>query len=363
MSFPKIRIRQALWAIAICISVLVFAQEPVTIKVNVSVVNVLATVRDNKGHIVNNLTKDDFILEEEGKQQEIQYFSRQTDLPLTIGLLIDTSMSQVRLIEDERSASYQFLDQVLRPERDQAFVIKFDFDAVLLQDLTKSRPELLKALNALQAPLRLRRSESEPASPIRPDVVFVQLPRGIPGGGPGGRVIRGWPSIGNSNPFPGAQQQIKGIGTVLYDAVYLASEEILRKREGRKTIMLISDGVDNGSTVTEKDATDAAHRADALIYSIRYYDASAYPNMGTGTEGAWALKALSQQTGGRMFEVTKKLALKDIYDQIQEELRSQYNIGYTPSYAGGTKFRRIKLATKDKKLKVVARSGYYPKQS
>jgi len=343
-------------AIGISLSSFVPAQESPpspTYKVDVNVVNVLATVRDHNGHIVTNLTKDDFNLEEEGKQQEIRYFSRQTDLPLTIGLLVDTSMSQLRLIEDERDASYQFLDQVLRPDRDQAFVIKFDFDAELLQDLTKSTDLLQKALNALKAPLQLRRSENRPEDPVQPGLVFAQWPGGMPGGRRGGR--RG--------TYPG-QQGTQGGGTVMYDAVYLASDEILRNEQGRKAIILISDGVDHGSKVKEKEATDAAHRADTLIYSIRYYDSSAYssPFGGAGSTGARALRTLSQETGGRMFEVGKKLTLKAIYDQVQEELRNQYNLGYTPSDSGGKEFRHIKLRTKDGKLEVVTRAGYYPRQ-
>jgi VWFA-related protein len=320
--------------------------------VNVNVVNVLATVRDHRGRLISDLSKDDFILEEDGKQQEIRYFSRQTDLPLTIGLLIDTSMSQLRLIEDERTASYQFLDQVLRPERDQAFVIKFDFDAELLQDLTNSRDSLQKALNALKAPLQLRRSENGQEGPGWPSVVFAQWPGGRRGGGSRG------------GPYPGGQRRVQGGGTVLYDAVFLASDEILRNEEGRKAIMLVSDGVDHGSKVKENEATDAAHRADVLIYSIRYYDSSAYSGSfgGEGATGAKALKTLSQETGGRMFEVTKKLTLKEIYDQIQEELRNQYNIGYTPSNTGDAGFRHIKLLTKDGKYEVVTRAGYYPRQ-
>jgi VWFA-related protein len=333
-------------------SALVPAQETPTYKVDVNVVNVLATVRDHKGRIVSDLTKDDFILEEDGKQQEISYFSRQTDLPLTIGLLIDTSISQVRLIEEERSASYQFLDQVLRPDKDQAFIIKFDFDAELLQDLTQSRNSLQKALNALKAPLQLRRSENRSRGPALPGLVFEQWPGGRRGGGRRGR------------PYPGGQPRMQGGGTVLYDSVFLASDEILRNEQGRKAIILISDGVDHGSKVQEQEATDAAHRADTLVYSIRYYDSSAYGNMlgGEGATGARTLKKLSQETGGRMFEVSKKLTLSDIYDQIQEELRNQYNIGYIPPDTGSTGFRHITLSAKDKNLQVVTRAGYYPLQ-
>ncbi|MBP1625374.1 MAG: von Willebrand factor, type [Acidobacteria bacterium] len=355
MLFPKIGTWFAILAVAAGISAFLDAQEPPTFKVRVNVVNVLATVRDRKGNIVSDLSKDDFVLEEDGKRQDIRYFSRQTDLPLTIGLLIDTSLSQRNLIEDERSASYQFLDQVLRPTQDQAFVIKFDFEAELLQDLTGSHSRLQKALDALDGPSdTLRPAIRRQPSDRRGDPFAQSWPGGQrrPGGGRQG------------SPWPG----MSGIGTVLFDAVYLASNEILQKQEGRKAIILISDGVDNGSRLGDRDATEAAHRADTLVYGIRYYDWTAYSGFGgirlgdEDSRGMEALKTLSKETGGRMFEITRKLRLMEIYDQIQEELRNQYNLGYTPSDIGGTAFRRITLRTKDRKLKVATRAGYYPKQ-
>jgi VWFA-related protein len=358
MPLSKIGILLTAIAIAACLSSFIPAQEFPKYKVDVNVVNLLATVRDHKGKIVGGLSKDDFILEEDGTRQEIRYFSRQTDLPLTIGLLIDTSMSQLRLIEEERSASYQFLDQVLRPDRDQAFVIKFDFEAELLEDLTSSRASLQKALNGLKSPLQLRRSENGSEGPVWPSVALAQWPGGIPGGQRRGSGRRGGPNPG------GGPRGMQGGGTVLYDSVFLASDEILRNQEGRKAIILISDGVDHGSKVKEKEATDAAHRADALVYSIRYYDSSAYSGTfgGEGSTGAKALRALSQETGGRMFEIAKKLSLREIYDQIQEELRNQYSIGYAPPDAGGAGFRHIKLRTTNPALEVITRAGYYPRR-
>jgi VWFA-related protein len=342
------------------------AQESPTYKVDVSVVNVLATVRDHEGRIIGDLSKDDFILEEDGKPQEIRYFSRQTEMPLTMGLLIDTSLSQRNLIEDERSASYRFLDQVLRPDRDQAFVIKFDFEAELLQDLTSSRESLQKVLNDLKTPEERRRAAIRPGVAESPADSFMQnWPGGvqIPGGqrhpGRGGR---------RDGRYPGGQRRMQGGGTVLYDSVFLASDEILKQQEGRKAIILISDGVDQGSKVNEKEATDAAQHADTIIYCIRYYDSSAYSDFSRGgmgrdegSRGAKTLKMLSQETGGRTFEVTKKLSLSEIYDRIQEELRNQYSIGYTPSDATSAGFRSIKIRTKDGKYEVVARAGYYPR--
>jgi VWFA-related protein len=360
MLFPKIGIRQAAWVVAIGISVFVFAQESPTFKVDVKVVNVLATVRDRSGHFVSDLSKDDFILEENGKPQEITYFSRQTDLPLTIGLLIDTSGSQRNLIQDERIASYQFLRQVLRPDRDRAFIIKFGRAAELLQDLTHSPDLLQKALTALTNPPMLRRSANPPGpSTLRADSLVQIWPQGRQM--PGGQRRQGGGRQG------GGQGVFQGGGTVLFDAVYLASNEILQKQEGRKAIICISDGVDVGSTISEKVATAAAHYADTLIYCIRYYDSTAYGSTGglaslinnQGSEGKATLTALSKETGGRMFEVSNKLLLQEIYDRIQQELRNQYSLGYEPSKAGGAGFRSIKLRTKKGKLEVVTRAGYY----
>jgi VWFA-related protein len=357
--------RMLLMAAAIAVvaglSAFLCAQAPTQYKVDVNVVNVLATVRDHSGHFVSNLSKDDFILEEDGQQQEIRYFSCQTDLPLKMGLLIDTSMSQRNLIGDERNASYRFLDQVLRPDRDQAFVIQFAKDAELLQDLTNSRSSLQDALKSLAGLPNLRRSSNGSGNSNPPDISFPQnWPGRIPGGRSGGGGRQGVPS--------GGQRQQPRAGTVLFDAVFLASDEILQQQEGRKAIIVISDGVDNGSKVREKEATDAAHRADTLIFCIRYYDSSTYSGLFGGgidqdeiSRGKKTLTMLSQETGGRMFEVTKKLTLKEIYDKIQEELRNQYNLGYTPANNSGTEFRRIKLRTKDEKLEVVTRAGYYPK--
>jgi VWFA-related protein len=384
MVFPKIGIRLTAWALGIGISVFVLAQETPTFKVDVNVVNVLATVRDRSGRFVSDLAQDDFILEEDGKPQEIRYFSRQTDVPLTLGLLIDTSMSQQRLIRDEQNASYQFFKQVLRPDRDQAFVIKFDVAAELLQDVTSSSDRLQRALNGLATPSPFGNPGFQRGPSYPRGNFFVQgwpqQGRRAPGGQmPGGRMPGGQSRQGGGRQG-GPQWGMAGIGTVLFDAVYLASDEILQQKEGRKAIICISDGVDNGSKVTKDYAIWTAHRADTLIYSIRYYDSNAYGGgrgggggglggligalgRDEGSVGKAALTSLSRETGGRMFEIANTLSLKEIYDRIQEELRNQYSLGYEPPKTGNTGFRRISLRTKKSKLEVVTRSGYYPRQS
>ena len=291
-----------------------------TITIDVEVVNVLATVRDKKGLLVSHLTRDDFILEEDGKPQEIRYFARQADLPLTIGLLVDTSVSQERLIGPQKQAAAQFFDEALRHDRDLAFLISFDVDVELLQDLTNSR-KLLR--NSLQ---RLR----------------VQ-------GSQGGL---------HPGPVPSSRRPV---GTALFDSVYLASREVLQGQAGRKAVVLISDGNDYGSRVKREEAIEAAHRADVVVYGIRYLDHDFYFRAGVpGAAGGSTLKKFANATGGNLFEVKKKLPLKTIFEQIQQELRHQYSIGYrsnqNPGQAG---FRRVHLRAKPKNFKVQTRSGYY----
>jgi len=186
-------------------------QEP-TFSAGVKVVNVFAGVRDRKGQVVRNLTKNDFVLEEDGRTQTIRYFSQESNLPLTLGLLIDTSGSTQRVLPDEQHASFQFLNQVMRQDKDLAFVIHFDFETELLQDLTSSHKLLEQALDKLETP-GLRRRGS-----------------GLPGGFPGGRG--------------GGRRGGRGGGTVLYDAIFLAADELMKKQSGRKAFILLSDGMD-----------------------------------------------------------------------------------------------------------------------
>jgi VWFA-related protein len=226
---------------------------------DVKVVNIFATVRDKKGLIVKGLTQNDFVLEEDGQPQTIRYFSAESDLPLTLGLLVDTSSSTRNVLGDERSACYRFFDQVLREDKDQAFLIHFDSEVELLQDLTNSRTKLDKALDQLQ-----------PAQP--------QMQRRDGGGGhPGG----GYPGGDRDG---GSRRERRG-GTSLWDAVLLASDDLMSKQEGRKALVLLSDGVDNGSKVTLEEATRAAQRADTLVYTILFADTDAFGYPGGGPFG------------------------------------------------------------------------------
>ncbi|MGA2904539.1 MAG: VWA domain-containing protein, partial [Candidatus Korobacteraceae bacterium] len=327
-----------------------------TFSSDVKVVNVLATVRDKHGQIVNNLTKDDFTLEQDGHPQTIHYFAKDTDLPLTLGLLVDTSMSQRRLIDQERTASYHFLDDLMRVDKDKAFVIHFDREVELLQDLTASRDKLEAALDKLGAPK------------------FEDANGGSSGGGGGG----GYPGGSSGHGRMGG-------GTTLYDTVFLASDELMRKQQGRKALILLTDGVDIGSKVSLDRAIETAQRANTLVYSIYYSDPNAYGNQGYGNpgmgrHGGWGgggmgrypgggypgggypqqtsrpdgkkvLQRISRETGGRFFEVSKKESVDQIYKQIEEELRNQYNLGFTPAKADATPgYHKITLNTNNKDL-------------
>ncbi|HMF75775.1 MAG TPA: VWA domain-containing protein [Bryobacteraceae bacterium] len=305
------------------------ANQDQTIRVDVDLVNILFNVRAKKGgQLISTLEKNNFIITEDGKPQTVQRFTREADLPLTLGLLIDISGSQERLIETERQAAAQFFSTVIR-KKDEAFLISFGKNTELLQDYTNSPRQLSAALDDLrgdgQTPMMGR-------SPVPV----------------------------NSGPIP---QMGTPKGTLLYDAIYLASHEKLKNEVGRKAMILITDGGDQGSTYTLRQAVEAAQRSDAIIYSIYYVDHSAYGGgrgfvMGGGDEGG--LKKMSEETGGHVFSVSNKHPLTEIFQQIQDELRNQYSIGYSSTNANRDgSFRRIEIKTDSADYKVQARNGYY----
>jgi len=305
---------------ALALSALLIAQDEATLKVEVNLVNILFTVRDKKGGLVGNLNKDDFKIFEDGKEQQLKYFNRETDLPLTVGLLIDVSASQQNLIEIEKNAAYQFFGSVLR-KQDLAFLISFGEESELLQDYTNS-PKLLRA-----------------------GLDGLQVSSGVGGFGPG--------------PVPTISQPR---GTVLYDAVYVASADQLKGQVGRKVLVLITDGEDQGSKYKISQAIEAAQKADAIIYGFYYVDQSFYRGHGMIFAGGSdsTLRQMSEDTGGHVFHVDRKTTLQQAFDELQDEMRSQYAIGYTPANPAkdGT-FRKIEIKTGNKEWKVQARKGYY----
>src|SRR6266481_1052918 len=222
------------------------AQDPAaTIAVDVKVVTLPVTVRDKHGRIVRDLTKDDFTLQEDGRPQTIRYFSQETNLPLTLGLLVDTSRSQTNVLDAERNASRSFLDQMLVQEKDKAFLIHFDREVELLQDLTSSREKLQAALELLKTPSDRERSNDPNDSPDS--------------------------RSGDSRSGSGSGSHHGG-GTELYDAVFLASNELMKKQQGRKALVILSDGVDRGSKTYLESAIESAQRADTFVYSIYFAD-------------------------------------------------------------------------------------------
>jgi VWFA-related protein len=317
---------------------------------DVKVVNLFANVRDKKDQIVRGLTKTDFLLDEEGKPQEVRYFSAESNLPLIVGLLVDTSGSTRFVLPDERAASEQFLRQVLRPKEDRAFVIHFDNEVELLQDLTGSREALEQALAELQTPTFQRRGG---------------YGGGYPGGG-GGR----YPGGGRQGRGGGGGGGGRG-GTSLYDAVFLGADEIMKKETGRKALILLSDGEDNGSRLPLSQAIESAQRADTLVYTILFSDrdfdmapirAAARRGGFDLPDGRKVMRDFAEKTGARFFEVSRHLTFQKVFQIIEEDLRNQYSIGYSPDppAPAGT-YRRIHLKAKTRGLTVQTRDGYFAK--
>ncbi len=270
---------------------------------SVNVVSLLVTVRDKNGQFVNQLTQEDFSVTDDGRPQTISYFSRQYDLALTLGLLVDTSGSQIEVLGEELNASAKFFQQILREGVDQAFLTAFDGRDYLLQNVTQVRAKLTNALGILYNGLQNRR-------PIN--------------------------------------------GTILYDTIVDTSEVIMKKYQGRKALVLLTDGEDTASRTTLDRAVEACQRTDTVVYSI---------GLGTGlARGGGFLDAISQKTGGRFFEVTRKQTVEKIYQTIEEELRSQYNIGYPPPPASAKSrngYHKVRVTLNRPGMTARAREGYY----
>jgi VWFA-related protein len=313
----------------------------------VSVVNVLAVVRNRDGKIVADLDVDDFELLEDGQPQPIRYFSRQTDLPLIIGLLIDTSGSVRNVIDDEVKAARQFLRQVIRPAEDQAFVIQFASEIELVQDLTPSVPRLEQSLEDLDPGgnrflpffFQLPGQTRLPGRSRFP----IPLPNPQPG------------RLPPQQPDPRTTSRRSRSGTSLHDAVFLGADEVMRPQSGRKAMIVISDGLDGGSRVTLSTAIEMAQRADTLVYTIRFSGSNPGRN---SDEGVAVLERLAEETGGAYFDATENRRLDRVFDSIEEELRNQYNLGFTPD-ALTPGYRRIRVNVKRPGMTVRARDGYY----
>ena len=295
---------------------------PTTLRVSTEVVNVYAVVEDKKKHLIPDLKKEDFELEEDGKPQEIRYFSRETDTPLTMGMMVDTSPSQGRVLGTEQEEAKAFLHQVLRP-KDLAFVLHFDVEVELLQDFTADQRLLAHAIDET----------------VINGGAHGVLPSPVPTGDSGG-------------------------ATHLYDAVYLASNELMKNEVGRKVLILLTDGEDQGSKVKLETALEAAQKSDVINYSVAIIDRSFYWGHAMGFGGDSVLKKLSDDTGGRVIEVNRAKDTAAAFQQIASELRTQYLLGYTPTNTRTDgSYRKIRLQVRNGDYRVQARRGYYaPKE-
>jgi len=305
------------------------AQQPTeksdeTLKVNVNVVGVFFNVKDKHGALIPNQTKDDFEVFEDSKPQTIKYFTAESNLPLTLGILIDTSGSQIRVLDMEKEVGAAFLRQILT-DKDEAYVMDFDVQAELVQDYTRDVHRLQSALNKV----KINSGVSSGAS-------------GIPGLGQGPVPVHNAP------------------GTVLYDAVYLSAHDMLAKEVGRKAMVLLTDGEDEGSKLKIRDAVEAAQKADAIVYVLLCADRGFYGGVSLGYSGESDMRKLTEETGGRVINVGNKFdKLKEAFDQIAAELRSQYSLGYTstnPVLDGG--YRKLQIKNKQN-YKIQTRAGYY----
>lgn len=288
---------------------LAMAAPPGQIRVQVNLVNLFATVRDKHKAIVTGLKQDDFQVYEDGQLQEITNFSAESNLPITLGILIDTSGSEYYMLSGEKEAGSRFLGRVLR-KGDLAMIMSFDTDVDLLADFTDDRGMLDRAINRAQ----------------------INAPSG-------GMIAQG--------PLPSSGSG----GTNFYDAVYLAAHDKLSGEAGRKAIVVLTDAEDTGSKVQLGDAIEAAQRTDTVVHILLV--------AADGGDQSVA-RRLTEDTGGRMIIVRSERNLEQAFDQISEELRSQYTIGYTPTnkkHDGG--YRKVRVEMKNKDYSVLTRRGYY----
>ena len=288
-----------------------------TLKVSTVVVNVYAIVKDKRGRLIPNLNKEDFKLTEDDVPQQIRYFSRETDSRLTLGIMIDTSPSQEHLLAAEQDQARAFIQEVLRP-KDLAFVLRFDVEVELLQDFTSEQRLLGRAIN---------------------NTVINEG---------GFRLL----------PEPSAAASVGG--THLYDALYLASNELMKSNVGRKVLIMLTDGEDQGSKVTSDGALEAAEKADVIVYSVALTDDSFYWAEDLAFKGNSVLKKLSKETGGRMVRVNHPRDSSAAFGEIAGELRAQYFLGYSPSnkLRDGS-FRKIRVRVRNRNYRVRVRRGYY----
>lgn len=302
------------------------------VRVETNLTNIFFTAADSNKRFVNTLKKEDIRITEDGQPQEIFTFQKNVDLPLSIGILIDTSSSEERTLPDEKAAARSFLEAVMRPDKDEAAVVSFTGDVTLEQGLTGNVDRLRKAIDRVE---------------------FVP-PSGYIGGG----VV-----VGGTPPISGSNQTLAG-STAIWDAVWATSNELLSDSTAentRRTIILLTDGYDTISQMKMSQAIERAQKADALIYAIGIGD------MYQGGVDTGSLKKISEQTGGRAYFPRNERELRGAFAQIQTDLREQYLVAYSPTNkTRDGAYRRIQIEIIDpearrQNLKLNYRPGYFAK--
>jgi VWFA-related protein len=290
-----------------------------TLKVQTALVNVFTTVRDKSHFLINNLKQEDFKIFEDGQEQKVAYFSKEVNLPISLAILVDTSGSQVDVLGAEQDAASRFIHRVLR-KADEALVMSFDLDVDLLADFTEDTSRLEDAIHK---------------TVINAD-----------GSGAGG----------TTGTIPGGQNG----GTNFYDAVYLAAHDKLTGEAGRKAIIALTDAEDTGSKLRVQDAIEAAQRSDAVVHILLISDVGFYYRQFMGYSGSGVAKKMADETGGRVIEVHNNKSLEQAFDELSDELRQQYVLGYyptNPKHDGS--FRKIKIEVNRPDLRILCRRGYY----
>src|SRR6185437_1558893 len=286
------------------------------IKAMSEAVDVYAIVEGRGGRLIQGLSKDNFELTDDATQQKITNFSQDTNAALSLGIAIDTSVSQGRLLSTEQKAAKIFLSSVLQ-QADRAFVMNFDVDVKLLSDFTNAPAELARAIDSAE---------------------INQTGRSV---------------LPESNARPSG-------GTHLYDAVYLASNELMKERVGRKVLVLVTDGEDQGSKINLPKSIESAEKADVIVYSIVVSDPDFYSLMGGRYHGAASVRKLAAETGGRTIRLKSIEQIGSAFGQIARELRAQYLLGYFASnLRHDGSFRRIHVTVRGKSFQVRTRTGYY----
>ncbi len=309
-------------------------------RVETDLTNVLFTVVDRNKRFIRTIKQEDVTVLEDGVAQEVFTFQRNVDLPLSLAILIDTSNSQERTLPEEKRAAQQFVDTVIRPNKDEVAVLTFTGETTLEQGLTGSASRARRAID---------RVEFQPPSGYIGGGLVVTTPGGVGGGTP---------------PISGDNQNRAG-STAIWDSIWVTSREVLSETSDktRRAIILLTDGEDTSSRMKLNEAVDSALKADAIIYAIGIGDSFNFSGVDEGS-----LRKITERTGGRAYFPRNETDLRSAFAQIQDELREQYLIAYSPSNKAkdGT-FRKVQIDFKDpelrKSMKLTYRQGYFARSA